>query len=108
MRIAVWFIEFLKVIGRRRLHPLNAECPICHQMVRLHYNKAGRRHLLVHARTYSRALYEGSRYSAHYAADLKKASFATRSLRKPQKFRICAQVFSYYAERVFYRRPKLS
>jgi len=28
-------------------------------------------HLLVHARAYSRALYEGSRYSAHYVAELK-------------------------------------
>jgi hypothetical protein len=37
-------------------------------MVRLHYNKAGRRHLLGHARASSRALYEGSRYGAHYAA----------------------------------------
>jgi hypothetical protein len=38
---------------------LNAECPICHQMVRLHYNKAGRRHLFAHVRVYSRTLYEG-------------------------------------------------
>ncbi len=63
----VWVIEFIKLVGRRRLHPLNAECPICHQMVRLHYNGAGRRHLLAHAR----ALYEGSRYSAHYDAKAK-------------------------------------
>jgi len=72
MRIlGVWAIEFLKLLGRRRLHPLNAECPICHQMVRLHYNEAGRRHLFAHARTYSRTLYEGSRYGAHYAAKMK-------------------------------------
>src|ERR1700722_5941281 len=46
MRIlSVWVFEFIKLLGRRRLHLLNAECPICHQMVRLHYNKAGRRHL---------------------------------------------------------------
>ena len=51
MRIlSVWVLEFIKLLGRRRLHPLNAECPICHQMVRLHYNKAGRRHLFAHAR----------------------------------------------------------
>ena len=85
MRIlSVWFIEFLKVLGRRRLHPLNAECPICHQMVRLHYNKAGRRHLLVHARTYSRALYEGSRYSAHYAAELKWVGSGTLAKFEPR------------------------
>ena len=46
MRIfSVWVFEFLKLIGRRPLYPLNAECPICQQMVRLHYNQAGRRHL---------------------------------------------------------------
>jgi len=72
MRIlSVWLVEFIKLLGRRRLHPLNAECPICHQMVRLHYNKAGRRHLLTHARACSRALYEGSRYCAHYTAKIK-------------------------------------
>jgi hypothetical protein len=72
MRIlSVWVIEFIKLLGRRRRHPLNAECPICHQMVRLHYNKAGRRHLFGHARAYSRALYEGSRYRAHYIAKMK-------------------------------------
>jgi hypothetical protein len=36
-------------------------------MVRLHVNKAGRRHVFAHAR----ALYEGSRFSAHYAAKIK-------------------------------------
>jgi hypothetical protein len=72
MRIlSVWIIEFLKLLGRRRLHPLNAECPICHQMVQLHYNNAGRRHLLAHARACSRTLYEGSRYGAHYTEKIK-------------------------------------
>ena len=69
--LSVWVVEFIKLLGRRRLHPLNAECPICHQMVRLHYNNAGRRHLLAHARACSRALYEGSRYRAHYTANVK-------------------------------------
>jgi hypothetical protein len=69
--LSVWVIEFLKLLGRQRLHPLNAECPFCHQMVRLHHNKAGRRHLFAHARATSRALYEGSRYDAHYAAAAK-------------------------------------
>jgi hypothetical protein len=67
----VWVIEFIKLLGRRRLHPLNAECPICHQMVRLHYNKAGRRHLLAHARSCSLTLYEGARYCVHYTAKIK-------------------------------------
>jgi len=67
----VWIVEFLKLAGRRRLYPVNAECPICRQMVRLHYKKAGRRHVLAHARACSRALYEGSRYAAHYTAKLK-------------------------------------
>ena len=67
--LSVWVIEFIKLVGIRRLHPINAECPICHQTVRLHYNKAGRRHLFAHP--YSRTLYEGSRYSAHYMAKIK-------------------------------------
>jgi hypothetical protein len=67
----VWVIEFIKLLGRRRLHPLNAECPICHQMVRLHYNKAGRRHLLAHARACSLTLYEGARYCVHDTAKIK-------------------------------------
>jgi hypothetical protein len=72
MRIfSVWLIEFIKLLGRRQLHPLNAECPICRQMIRLHYNKAGRRHLFAHAREYSRALYDGSRYGVHYTASIK-------------------------------------
>jgi hypothetical protein len=70
-RLIVWVIEFIKLLARRRLYPLNAECPICHQMVRLHYNRAGRRHLLAHAGVCSRALYEGSRYCAHYIAKAK-------------------------------------
>jgi hypothetical protein len=40
-------------------------------MVRLHYNNAGRRHLFAHARAYSRTLYEGYRYGAHYTAKIK-------------------------------------
>ena len=80
MRIfSVWVFEFLKLVGRRPLYPLNAECPICHQMVRMHYNKAGRRHLLGHARASSRALYEGSRYGAHYAATMKCVGAARTS-----------------------------
>jgi hypothetical protein len=72
MRISiVWVIEFIRFLGKRRLHPLNAQCPMCHQMVRLHYNRAGRRHLLGHARACTRALYEGSRYGAHYIARVK-------------------------------------
>ncbi len=71
MRLSVWLIELIKLLGRRRLHPINAECPFCHRMVRLHCNKAGRRHILAHARTYSRALYEGSRYHVHYTARIK-------------------------------------
>jgi hypothetical protein len=72
MRIlSVWVVEFIKLLRGRRLHPLNAECPICHEMVRLHYNQAGRRHLFAHARAYSRALFEGSRYCVHYTANMK-------------------------------------
>ena len=38
--LGVWAIEFLKLLGRQPLYPLNAECPICHQMVRLHYKQS--------------------------------------------------------------------
>jgi hypothetical protein len=69
--ITVWIIEFIKLVARRRVHPMNAECPICQQMVRLHYRKAGRRHVLAHARACSRALYEGSRYAVHHTAKLR-------------------------------------
>ena len=69
MRLHVWLIEFIKLVGRRWLQPLNAECPICHRMVRLRYNKAGRQHMFAHARAYSRALCKG--YCAHYSAKMK-------------------------------------
>jgi hypothetical protein len=65
--LSVWVIELFKLIGGRRLHPLRTQCPICQQMVRLHVNKAGRRHVFAHAR----ALFEGSRFSVHYAAESK-------------------------------------
>ena len=67
-RLSVWIVELVKLVGGHRLHPLNAECPICHQMVRLHHNRAGRRHVFAHARAYSQALYEGYRFGRHYAA----------------------------------------
>jgi hypothetical protein len=65
--LPVWLIEFVKLVGGRRLHPLVTECPFCGQMVRLHVNKAGRQHMYGHARE----LYEGSRLSVHYAAKMK-------------------------------------
>jgi hypothetical protein len=66
--LSVWIIEFFKLLlGGRRLNPLTTKCPICQQIVRLHVDKAGRRHVFAHAR----ALYEGARFSAHYAAKIK-------------------------------------
>jgi len=65
--LPTWIIEFFKLVGGRRLYPLTTQCPICRQTVRLHVNKAGRRHVLGHARS----LYEGSRFSAHYIAKIK-------------------------------------
>ena len=67
--LPIWVIEFVKLLGGRRLHPLTTQCPICRQTVRLHVNKAGRRHVLEHARS----LYEGSRFSAHYVAKIRCA-----------------------------------
>ncbi len=43
--LTVWLIEFFRLVARRRLHPLVAQCPVCQQMVRLHVDKAGRRHI---------------------------------------------------------------
>jgi len=65
--ISVWVKELVKLLGGWRLHPVTARCPICDQMVQLHVNKAGRRHVFGHAR----ALYEGSRLQVHYAAKVK-------------------------------------
>ena len=66
-QLPTWVIEFVKLLRGRPLHPLTTQCPICRQTVRLHVNKAGRRHVLEHARS----LYEGSRFSAHYIAEVK-------------------------------------
>jgi hypothetical protein len=65
--LSVWVFEFVKLLGGRRLHPVLTSCPVCGQMVRLHVNKQGRRHVYAHAR----ALYGGSRLSEHYAAEMK-------------------------------------
>jgi hypothetical protein len=65
-RFSLWVREFLKLLGGRRLHPLTAECPICRQSVRLHVNKAGRRHLFGHARV----LYEGARLGVHHISEV--------------------------------------
>ena len=64
---SVWVVEFFKLLGGRRLHPLRTPCPICGRMVRLHVDRAGRRHVFEHAR----ALYEGSRYREHYSAKIR-------------------------------------
>jgi hypothetical protein len=78
--LSVWVIEFFKLLGGRRLHPLTTQCPICQQMVRLHANKAGRRHVFAHAR----ALYEGSRFSVHYAAKTKCLGSSNRKIFDPR------------------------
>jgi hypothetical protein len=63
----LWVREFLKLLGGQRLYPLTTQCPICRQSVRMHVNKAGRRHVLGHAR----ALYEGARLDVHHVAKVK-------------------------------------
>lgn len=77
---SVWLIELFKLVGGRRLHPLRTQCPICQQMVRLHVNKAGRRHIFAHAR----ALFEGSRFSVHYSARKKCAGSGSQMLFDPR------------------------
>ncbi len=85
----VWIIEFIKLVGGRRLHPVMTECPVCRQTVRLHVDKAGRRHVFAHARE----LYEGSRFSEHYAAEMKCRGSGTQKLfdprpNEPQRFKL--------------------
>jgi hypothetical protein len=63
----VWIVEFMKLVGGRRLHPLLTQCPICRQQVRLHVDNSGRRHVFEHAR----GLYQGCRIPAHYVAKMK-------------------------------------
>jgi hypothetical protein len=63
----VWVVEFTKLLGGRRLHPLLTQCPFCQQTVRLHVNRAGRRHVFTHARS----LYEGCRLCVHFVARVK-------------------------------------
>lgn len=64
--LSIWVGESLKLLGGRRLHPLTTQCPICRQPVRLHVNKAGRRHVWDHART----LYEGAQLGVHHVAKM--------------------------------------
>jgi hypothetical protein len=49
-------------------------------MVRLHVNKAGRRHVFAHARE----LYEGSRFSVHYAAKSECVGSGSRKVFDPR------------------------
>lgn len=87
--LSVWVVEFIKFIGRRRLYPLLTRCPVCQQLVRLHVNKAGRRHVFAHASE----LYDGARLSVHYAANYKCIGSGRRKLFNPrpnecQRFRL--------------------
>ncbi len=76
----VWIVEFIKLAGGRRLHPLQTQCPICQQMVRLHVNQAGRRHVLGHAR----GLYEGCRLCVHYVAAIRCLGSGSRMIFDPR------------------------
>ena len=76
----VWFIELFKLFSGRRLHPLSTECPICRQMVRLHVNKGGRRHMYAHARS----LYDGSRFYAHSVAEMEGPGSRTLAVFDPR------------------------
>jgi len=80
--LSTWAIELIKFLGARRLHPVIVECPICKKMVRLHVNRAGRRHVFAHARS----LYEGSRFPAHYAAKVKCVGSGTVKIFDPRPY----------------------
>jgi len=78
--LSLWVIEFIKLLGGRRLYPLTAQCPICGQVVRLHVDKAGRRHVYAHAHE----LYEGSRFAVHYTAKMKCVGSGSVKLFNPR------------------------
>jgi hypothetical protein len=87
--LSVWAMEFIKLLGGRRLYPVVTQCPICKQMVRLHVNKAGRQHVFGHART----LYEGSRLRVHYTAKMKCVGSGSLKMfdphpNEPQRFKL--------------------
>jgi hypothetical protein len=87
--LSVWAMEFIKLLSARRLHPLVTQCPICKQMVRLHVDKAGRRHVFGHART----LYEGSRLRVHYTANMRCGGSGALKVfdprpNEPQRFKL--------------------
>ena len=87
--LALWVREALKLVRGRRLHPLTTQCPICRQSVRLHVNKAGRRHVLGHAQ----ALYEGAHLDVHHVAKVKYAGSKSIKVFDPrpdeqQRFRL--------------------
>ena len=79
-KLYIWIRELAKMAGGQRLHPVVTECPICHQMVRLHVNKAGRQHAFGHARS----LYEGSCFGVHYVAKVKCAGSGTHKIFDPR------------------------
>jgi hypothetical protein len=92
-QLFVWIAELLKLAAGRKLHPLTTRCPVCQQAVRLHVNYAGRRHMLAHAR----ALYEGSKFSVHYAANIKCVGSGAPSVfnprpNEPQQFKLPASL----------------
>jgi hypothetical protein len=76
----VWIVELGKLIGGRRLHPLQTQCPICQQRVRLHVDRAGRRHVFAHAR----GLYDGCRICVHYASKIKCLGSGSRMIFDPR------------------------
>ena len=88
--LGIWAVEFFRLLGGRRLHPVTTECPVCGQMVRLHVNKAGRHHVFAHAR----ALYEEAALSPHRVAGAAKcAGSGSRKVFDPhpnerQRFRL--------------------
>lgn len=87
--LSVWAMEFIKLLGGKRLHPVVTQCPICKQMVHLHVDKAGRRHVFRHART----LYEGSRLRVHYTAEMRCVGSGTSKMfdprpNEPQRFKL--------------------
>ena len=90
MRLAsIWLREFLKLVGGWRRHPVTTQCPICQQTVRLHVNKAGRRHVFAHAQ----ALYEGARLGSHRVAAMECIGSGTTKVfdphpREPQRFKL--------------------
>ena len=72
-QLYAWLVELWKLIDGRRLYPIVVQCPVCRQNVRLHVNKAGRRHVYGHAVS----LYQGAQFRRHFVGNMQCSGSGT-------------------------------